>query len=89
MAKSIIIKPSDRRILAKLKEQQKEDHNFNRYGKGMPGPICRAIVITALLQEGKIDKEIIRAKLARNPHLPYNTVYELDGVWEQVKAMII
>jgi hypothetical protein len=82
-----IIKPSDERILAGLKKQQKEDHERNRSGIWTQETMCRAIVITALLQDGKVVKEDIREKLEKNQYLPPDLTDELDNVWEEVEAM--
>ena len=84
-----IIKPSDERILAELKKQQEDDHKRNKSGMWTQETMCRAIVITVLLQDGKVEKEDIRLKLERNQYLPPDLADELDNVWEEVEAMII
>lgn len=88
MGENSIIKPSDEIILFCLTKQQKEDHERNRNGLWTQETMCRAIVITALLQDGKVAKEDIRGKLEGNQYLPPDLADELDNVWEEVEAMV-
>lgn len=85
---SQIIKPSDENILSKLVNQQEEDHKRNKSGGGDLKTMCRAIIITALLQDGKVEKENLRDKLERSAILPPDIAGELDDIWAQVENMV-
>lgn len=85
----VIKLPADEMILSKLRKQQKDDHKLNRNDKGTPKTLCRAILVTKLLQDREIEKGNIREKLKGNAFFPPNLIDEFDNVWAEVEAMIV